>query len=144
MALLFMDSFDHYTDLLTMSSRKWDNNVPPPVAGAGSVVSHAPTGGRRGSGSFRWVTGSATNPQGFIGRAYGGGSAIGVCGFGFRTSGASGSAGLQIAVFYGATATQLYLRLDPDLKISVSRGNHQGTLSRHFVGSAGSQRVHLH
>ena len=126
MALLFMESFDHYTDLPTMSSRKWDNNVPPPVAGAGSVVSIAPTGGRRGSGSFRWVTGSATNPQGFIGRTYAGGSAVGVCGFGFRTTGAGGPTGLQIAVFYGASS-QLYLTLNSDLTVSVLRGTHSGT-----------------
>jgi len=117
MALLFMDSFDHYitADLL----EKWGTTG---TSGTASVSINA-TGGRRSSGAFRYFSSSASGHDGFVRKTFATGSAGGVCGFAYKAGvGFAFAPGEQIAAFQDGTATQVGLRVNPTGTLSVFRG----------------------
>jgi len=124
MALLFMDSFDHYVtaDL----TEKWSSVVISGTSGALNTINT--TGGRRSSGAWRYTPGNDTlNAFGYIQKNLPATGATVVCGFAFNPSGASGGSGMPIfSVLNGATSLT-YLRLNSDLTLSVGRGGHSGS-----------------
>lgn len=123
MALLFMDSFDHYAtvDLLekwTTSSATGSNSL---WIGSGS--------GRRGSNSFRWTNSFNTQSVASLQRALAPTGATFVAGFALAVPASHvGAAGLQIAAVRDGATTQLSLRLNANYTISVCRGPHDGTV----------------
>ena len=129
MALLFMESFDHFA--IGDVSEKWTGAG----AGAGLTVSIPTTGGRRSSGSFRQTgTPSVSGVQAYIYRNMVSGDATCVMGLAYRLSTAqlfSGSAfGCPIASIRdgGAATPQVTLRVNPNLTLSVVRGAQNGTV----------------
>jgi hypothetical protein len=124
MALLFMDSFDHYStsDLL----EKWTALA---VSGSGSAASIASTAGRRGSGSFRWVTGTSANASGTLSKTLAPGDATCVAGVAISVpSGVPGSLGAGLLSVWDGGTQQITLRLNVDYTLSVCRGNVTGTV----------------
>ena len=121
MALLFMDSFDHYVtaDLLA----KWSSLA--------SIASVVPTitvsNGRHGSGSFRLTatsvatSGALANVQRTLVPVD---PTTGVCGFAFAISTVAviGTSGLSLLSFRDTGTAQLTLRVNADLTLSVLRG----------------------
>lgn len=124
MALLFMDSFDHYTstDLL----EKWTTSS----ATSGNGLAIAAGGGRRGSSSFRWA--NSLNSGLALAAIYKQlvpADATCVAGFAVLVPTAFvGTAGLQIAVIRDGSTNQVSLRVNQDFTLSVCRGAHNGTV----------------
>lgn len=127
MALLFMDSFDHYVtaDLLD----KWTASG---ITSAGSsTITIAPAAGRRASGGLRLglsgmpnngviyahKTVVATDPTCVSGFAYGHGYA-----------GANVNNGWAIAGIRDGAGPQISLCLNANNTLAVKRGDHQGTV----------------
>lgn len=112
MALLFMDSFDHYATADLME--KWSSM-------AGAVVISAGTG-RRGSASGR-ITSASTNAL-VKGLPASGGT--GILGFGFVVS---NLASRRIAGLFdaGAVRDQVYLQVNIDGSVAVYRGVSSST-----------------
>lgn len=122
MALLYMDSFDHYVtaDLL----EKWTTAS----AGASSTGTIAAVG-RRGSGAFRWTTGGLQNGSAALLRTLAPGSPAGRCGFAVAVAaGTVDSAGIALASFRDGATAQVALRLNADGTLSVCRGTQGGTV----------------
>jgi hypothetical protein len=117
MALLFMDSFDHYVtaDLL----EKWSTSA---VTGAASAISIGAVG-RRSTSGLRWATGTVASNSGNCTKVLAPGDATCVIGFALNVaSGTVGTAGLTIAALRDGSTTQVALRLNQDLSLSVLRG----------------------
>ena len=119
MALLFIDSFDHYVtaDLIEKYTSAGS------VSGTGSTLSIA-SSGRHSSNAFRWVTGGSPTTTGSLQRTLVPADATAVVGVAFRTTGAPGTLGYQLLAIRDASVTQIYLRLNTDLTLSVLRGSH--------------------
>jgi hypothetical protein len=126
MALLFMDSFDHYATADLQA--KWTANVL-----GSQFVNSILASGRRGSGCFRiapnGVQSSSTitylnktlapvDPTTCI---------IGVA-FAISSATVPGTLGLPVATVRDGSTTQLTLRLNNNLTLSVLRGSPSGTL----------------
>jgi hypothetical protein len=127
MALLFMDSFNHYAtaDLTT----KWTSSGSAP----GNVTTSIAAGGRRGSGSLRLtVAGSPTSTTlAFAQKVLAPGTATAVVGCAIAVSSSTlahvTGGNPLVSVRDGATA-QVTLRLNADLTLSVLRGPIGGTV----------------
>lgn len=118
MALLFMDSFDNYAT--ADIAEKWTSLNTFSASGTGTINS---TGGRRSSGSFRWVTGTAATNQGGVFKTLSPTGTTIIIGFAFQMSAnPTGSNGLTIAAIKDGSTTQASLRLNADLTLSVLRG----------------------
>lgn len=123
MALLFMDSFDHY--VTADITEKWSGTA----TGSGAALVIAPANGRRGSGSFRWSTGSvSTSATAYIQKTLSPADATCVCGFALQVShvDAAGSTGIQLCSIRDGATPQVSLRLNADLTLSVTRGGQAG------------------
>jgi hypothetical protein len=117
MALLFMDSFDHYTtaDLLD----KWSATT---LLSGGTIGINSGTG-RRGSNSLRIGSGGTTSAACAVRRVLAGGDATAILGFAFLLpAGSMGTAGVTIAAVHDGGTTQVTLRLNADYTLSVLRG----------------------
>lgn len=124
MALLFMDSFDHYVTADVLE--KW--TAFPAAVGTAASVSIA-VGGRRGTNSFRWITGTSTSATaaGYISRTVTPVNATAIIGFSFNMSGIpAGAVGCQIMAIRDGATTQINLRINSDGTLSVLRGPHSG------------------
>ena len=116
MALLFMDSFDHY--LTADINEKWGSSG---VSGASGTIAIG-SFGRHSSSGFRWVTGTYNAPQGYLSKSL---NIVGntiIMGFAFNPS-AVLSVSTQIAAILDNTATlNNALKLNSDLTMAVTRG----------------------
>lgn len=124
MALLWMDSFDHYVtaDLLA----KWTGSG---VTGAGAAISIHATAGRRGSGAFRVAHGLGTNDTGYCQKTLAPADATVIVGCAMSLpSGLAGGSGCQVASIRDGATAQITLRLNADLTLSVVRGTTTGTV----------------
>lgn len=113
MALLFVDSFDHY--VTADVTEKWTTS-------AGSVTISAGNG-RRGSASFRFVH-SSNNVQTGISKTLNPSGSTAILGVAFKTSVAPPLISQLLTVQTGTTP-QVTLRLNPDMTLSAVRGNFQ-------------------
>jgi len=122
--LLYLDSFDHYVTADVLE--KWTTGA---AGGTGSTITIQPTSGRRGSGGWRWVTGTLPSSAvgGFLRRTVTPADATAILGFAFRASGVPGAAGYGIAWIDHSGSPQVTVRLNQDLTISVVRGGPAGT-----------------
>ena len=124
MALLFVDSFDHYVtaDLL----EKWTT-----VGGTNGSATISPTTGRRGSGAFRVNTsGLSSADQRYVTRVLSPGDATATLGFALNPASLAfvGTAGVAIASIRDGTSPQITLRLSAAGILSVVRGSSSGTV----------------
>lgn len=126
MALLFMDSFDHYAtaDL----TEKWTSSLNAP----GNLTISIAAGGRRGSSSFRLTTfsGMGSNTAAGVQKVLAPGDAGCVVGCAFACSSAAvlGATGPALLAIRDGAAAQMTLRLNPNLTLSVVRGTAGGTV----------------
>ena len=126
MALLFMDSFDHY--VTADAGEKWSAFA---ATGAGTLptVTIAAGAGRRGSGSFRYTTGSVSSQSGYANIAIPASGPTCVVGVAFSPAslGTVAVNGAQIVSIRNGATVQITLRLNSDHTLSVVRGTHTGT-----------------
>jgi hypothetical protein len=119
MALLFMDSWDHYVtaDL----PEKWTATGATGTSAAVAIVAGA---GRRSSSGLRWTLGTASAPAGYCQKVLSPTGAACIMGFSISApSGFAGTAqGLQIASLRDIAALQVSLRANADMTLSVLRG----------------------
>ena len=120
MALLFVESFDHFltADVL----KKWKVTGQ---SGSGASATINAAAGRHGSSGFRFVTGTAAsgNTAGYLGRSVAPGDATACIGFAFQLSAVrAGSIGHQLASIRDAGTAQLTLRLNANATLSVVPG----------------------
>ena len=110
MALLFMDSFDHYVTADIVE--KWTS------VGSNTII---PTGGRRGSGCLRGPGGAGTALKGVPASGN-----IGIVGFAYKTT-ALGSL-QRFTGFHDAPNNRdhIYVSVNSDGSISVTRSNTTG------------------
>jgi len=127
MALLFIDSFDHYAtaDL----TEKWTTNLSV----AGNVVTSIAAGsGRRSSNSFRMaISASATQSTAAgLQKVLAPADATAVAGVSCLISSAAvlGTLGAALASVRDGATAQISLRLNPNLTLSVLRGAVNGTV----------------
>src|SRR5262252_2681430 len=131
MALLFMDSFDHYAtaDLLT----KWSASV----AGTNVTISIVAAAGRHSSAGLRIAINSVTSGQtGYLQKALTPADVTTlVCGVAVFVSATNiiGTAGIPLLVVRDGSTSQLTVRVNPDLSLTVLRGANNGTV----LGSGG-------
>jgi hypothetical protein len=116
MALLFMDSFDHYAtaDLL----QKWAAVFQPD----GANVAISAGNGRHGSASLRLPTNDA-NTRIAIQKSVGSSGSIAILGVAVRYSAAAGSSGASVAAIWDGGTILAALRVNPDGTLSVTRGD---------------------
>jgi len=126
MALLFMDSFDHYltADILTKWTASGINNAGSSAISIAAVGRHSSNGVRLGlvnmsSGGLIYINKTVTtsDPTCILGFAYGHGY-----------SGANVISGWAIAGIRESAGHQISLCISPSNTLSVKRGDHQGTL----------------
>lgn len=123
MALLFMDSFDHYTTV----SQKWDDVLAGTVSSA-PVISAGT--GRTGSGnSLYGDAGNNGSGGSYVRRSIGGSATTWIAGVGFRHQAQASSASQTIFSFYEGTIGSLTLHME--LRINLS--------GQFFVTRAGTQ-----
>jgi hypothetical protein len=124
MALLFMDSFDHYVtaDLI----EKWTSSA----SGFFGTVAINATGGRRGSGSFRFaLTNNNSNGFGGLAKTLTPSDATGIMGFAVTIPvGTVGTVGMALASLRDSGTAQVTLRANSNNTISVVRGLANGTV----------------
>lgn len=127
MALLFIDSFDHYAtaDLL----EKWTTSG---VSVGNSTITVAAAGGRRGTAGLRlgMVANPSANANGYALRTLAPADATAVVGFAFALSSANmiGATGPALCSLRDGGTAQMTLRLNSNLTLSVVRGTHGGTV----------------
>lgn len=125
MALLYMDSFDHYAT--ADMTEKWTTSG---VSGSGSVITIAASG-RRSSSAFRWTTGGSAGgaSTGYLHKGLTPGDTTCVVGFAVLVpSGTVGTVGMPLAAIRDGTTPQVLLRLNADYSLSVVRGAQNGTV----------------
>lgn len=125
MALLFMDSFDHYAtaDLL----EKWTSSGIGPGSNTLTITAAS---GRRSSGSFRLtVSAPADSSATHIRKVLVPTDTTGIvgCSIAITTAALIGANGFPILSIRDVTAPQVTLRLNADLSLSVRRGSNSGT-----------------
>ena len=120
MALLFMDSFDHYVtaDLL----EKWNAIYQPDVAIAVSAGN-----GRRSTAGLRFPIGS-NNHRFTLTKTVSASGAVAVVGFAFRPSNVGGPNTPAIVSIWNGGTILATLRLNTDGTLSACRGQHDGTV----------------
>jgi len=124
MALLFIDSFDHYVtaDL----TEKWSASA---VTGGGAIAIGAGTGRRASQGLQANCGGGSTNPTYYVQKVLPAADATFVVGMAVRVpTGLIGTAGLALAGVRDGGTTQISLRLNNDFTLTVLRGIHNGTV----------------
>jgi hypothetical protein len=119
MALLFVDSFDHYA---TADLR--DKYTTSGSAGGGAAPAIA-SGGRRSSGSLRLAWGSGTNPTTYVSKVLPASGATCVVGVSLRmTAGwVNPSYGMQLVSVREGNEAQASLKLNSNGTISVMRSH---------------------
>lgn len=123
MALLFLDSFDHYATADIVE--KWTASN---TSGGNSLTINT-TGGRRSSGCFRWQNGNNSSERAAISKQLAPADATCVAGFAVAVpAGFPSTNGLQIAVILDGATDQVTLRLNSDYTLSVCRGANNGTV----------------
>lgn len=133
MALLFMDSFDHYAT--ADIGEKW-TEIQFLFASFASVTINAGTG-RHSSASYRLSTGNSTQQQIALRKNCTAADATSILGFAFtfQASDIIGTSGWQIASIRDGSTSQVSLRLNSDLRLSVVRGTVAGTVLGTTSGS---------
>lgn len=125
MALLECESFDHYAtaDL----TEKW---TATGASGIASAIAISATTGRRRTSSLRWTTGISNGPSGYASKAVTPGSTTCLVGVAVRISANFiGSAGVALLSIRDQASSQVLLRLNSDLTLSIIRGTmHSGTV----------------
>jgi hypothetical protein len=118
MALLFIDSFDHYAT--TDITEKWTTQSVL----TGSTATIAPAGGRHSSGSFRHVfVGGGVGAVCNISKTLTPADATCIVGMAIRMpSGWVAPSGHSFLAIRDGASTQVYLRVNQDASISVVRG----------------------
>jgi len=124
MALLFMDSFDHY--VTADITEKWSSSISNFF---GTLAINA-TAGRRASGGWRFaLTGSNSNAYAGISKTLAPADATGIMGFAVLIPvGTVGTVGFALASLRDAGTAQVTLRANADNTISVCRGLQNGTV----------------
>lgn len=117
MALLFMDSFDHYATADLME--KWSSVSALSAAATLSIAA----GGRRSTSGLRWFIGTSSGLQGAAVRALAPADATCTMGFAilFPTGGFIGIGGVRVASIRDGSLVQLSLRVNADGTLSVLR-----------------------
>ena len=126
MALLFMDSFDHYVtaDML----EKWTSQQ---ASGEGATPQIGASSGRHSSGSFRVnVASPLNNARGGLIKTLTPSGVTAIIGVAVvpPTTSLVGSQGIQLASIRDGSSPQMSLRLNNDLTLSAVRGAHNGTV----------------
>jgi hypothetical protein len=108
MALLFIDSFDHYN--IGSITRKW--NAPALTDTSSGAIGT----GRYGTGNYK-VTGAQKSVMKVLGT-----STTLIAGFAFKGTGSMSISAAIILRFYDAGTAQVELRVNADLTLSFTRG----------------------
>jgi len=123
MALLYIDSFDHYVtaDITAKWTNKGVSDVTPTIS-AGN--------GRHSSSSLRLAAaGPLNNSTAWVQKVLTPADATMICGFAVSVpSAAIGSTGLPLAAVRDGSTTQVCLRINNTGTLSVVRGNQGGTV----------------
>jgi hypothetical protein len=116
MALLFMDSFDHYAtaDLL----EKWSASA----IFSGETVTIGSSSGRNSSAGLKITYGAAGQSQAYASKTLSPADATCVVGFACRTDLAPAATGTPLCAILDGTTPQLMLVLLSDFKVQVRRG----------------------
>lgn len=124
MALLFMDSFDHY--VTADINEKWTQSN----SASGTTVTINAAAGRRGSSGLRLNTGASTTaPVMNVQKVLTPGDATIIIGFSLLVPATTvGTAGLAIASVRDGVTAQATLRLNQNYTLSVTRGAANGTV----------------
>ena len=123
MALLFMDSFDHYVtaDLL----KKWSSQT----INSGSTIVIHPTAGRRGSQGLRMVTPIYGFAPHNVSKNIASSSTTGICGFSFVTATSPVTTTRGFASLKAVSGGQITLGLTTTMLVGIWRGDSPtGTL----------------
>lgn len=124
MALLFVDSFDHYDTANLLN--KWTTSGLSGTAAALTITSGA---GRRSTSGFRSAVGNFVIATGFIQKVLAPADATCVIGVAVSMpTGLSGSLGYQLLSIRDGSSPQITLRVNPTMQLAVVRGASDGTV----------------